>query len=300
MNRKLILPFLALTLALVACGLPASPSATPTPSPIPPVVPSAVPALTLQALRNASYYAPFYQKTVTLADGKYSEGSGANGYTVTLLDAYALGDLNGDGIDDAAVLLAENGGGSGVFESLVLVLDVNGAPQQAGQAELGDRVLVNSVSIASGAASLDMVVQGPNDPMCCPSLPETQTYRLVGNAAWLTRQTSKASDGTLRSVDIQSPADGASVTNPFTVNGTVSVAPFENTLAVRIYLPDGTKVNESPLTVNAAQPGGPGTFSRDFDLSNAGITGTVIVQFLDLSAADGTTLDMDSRVLTIH
>jgi hypothetical protein len=46
--------------------------------------------------------------------------------------------------------------------------------------------------------------------------------------------------------------------------------------------------------------GGPGTFSHNFDLGNAGITGLVIIQFLDLSAADGTTMAMGLVVLTVH
>jgi len=300
LNRKLILPVLTLLLALLACSLPSAPTAIPTLPPVPVTEPPAAPSLTLDMLRNGTYYAPFYQRTVTLTDGRYTEGSGAASYTVGMQDTYALGDLNGDGLDDAALLLYENGGGSGVFESLVIVLNAGGTPKQAGQAELGDRVQVNAVTIASAAATLDMVVQGPNDPLCCPSVPEKQTYRLVGNALWLTRLTSQTSGGAERAVNVEAPAYGAAVTSPFTVSGSVTIAPFENTLGVRIYLPDGTKVNESPLTVSASQPGGPGTFSRDFDLSNAGITGTVIIQFLDLSAADGTTLDMDSAVLDVH
>jgi hypothetical protein len=300
LNRKLLVPVLTLVLALLACGLPSTPTITPTLTLVPVTDTPPAPALTLDMLRNGTYYAPFYQKTVTLTSGAYTEGSGADTYSVNMLDVYAMGDLNGDGLDDAAVLLVENGGGSGQFESLVVVLNVGGSPKQAGQAELGDRVLVNAVTIASAAVTLDMVVQGPNDPLCCPSVPEKQVYRLVGNALWLTRLTSQAPGGAERAVTVESPVYGATVTNPFTVSGSVTIAPFENTLAVRIYLPDGTKVNESPLTVTATQPGAPGTFSRDFDLSNAGITGTVIIQFLDLSAADGTTLDMDSTVLEVH
>jgi hypothetical protein len=262
--------------------------------------PGGLPGLTLDVLRNGTYFAPAYKRTVTLTNGSYSEGSGASGYNVGMLDVYALGDLNGDGANDAALILVENGGGSGQFESLIVVLDVNGMPQQVGQAELGDRVLINSVTLASGQVALDMIVQGPNDPLCCPTQPETQTYRLVGGALWLTRLTSRTPGGDERATTISAPPDGASVSNPFTVSGSVTLAPFENTLASRIFLPDGTQVNESPVTVDSGGVlGGPGTFRRDFDLSSAGITGTVIIQFLDLSAADGTTLDMDTVVLVL-
>jgi hypothetical protein len=218
-----------------------------------------------------------------------------------MLDVVAFGDLNGDGVGDAAIILVESGGGSGEFESVVAVLDADGAPSQAGQAQLGDRVRINSMTIVSGTIALDTHVQGPNDPMCCPSQPETQSYRMVGNALWLTRLTSRTPDNQDRSITIKAPADGASVTNPFTVNGSVTIAPFENTLAYRLFLPDGTKVNESTLLVDSGGiAGGPGTFSQPFNLSNAGILGPVILQFLNLSAADGTTLALGSVVLTVH
>jgi len=94
-------------------------------------------------LRNGTYFAPFYKHTVKLVNGTYSEGSGATLYTVQMLDTVAFGDLNGDGIGDAAIILVESGGGSGEFESVISVLDVGGAPSQAGQAQIGDRVEIN-------------------------------------------------------------------------------------------------------------------------------------------------------------
>jgi hypothetical protein len=312
-NRKFILPLLALALAMLACqfqtGTPIPTSPTPalaTETPLPPV-PSATPipptpsGLTLDILRNGNYFAPFYSRTVKLVNGAYSEGSGANLYTVQMLDTVALGDLNGDGVGDAAIILVESGGGSGEFESVVDVLNAGGAPSQAGQAQLGDRVEIKSMAINSGTIALDTLVQGPNDPMCCPSQPETQSFRMVGNVLWLTRLTSRTPDNQERSITINAPADGTSVTNPFTVNGSVSMAPFENTLTYRLFLPDGTKVNESTLLVDSGGiAGGPGTFSQPFNLSNAGISGPVILQFMDLSAANGSNLALDSVVLTVH
>jgi hypothetical protein len=257
--------------------------------------------LTLDVLKNSSYHTPAYDRIVTLVNGSYSEGSGASAFSIQMLEIYAFGDLNGDGNADAAILLAENGGGSGVFESVIAVLEQEGTPIQAGQALLGDRVRINAITIASGRVELDMLVQGPNDPMCCPSLAETQIYRILGNTIWLTSLTSRTLDNQDRSINITAPAEGSVVTNPFSISGSVTIAPFENTLACRIYLPDGTLVNQAPLMVDSGGiMGGPGTFSRDFDLSNAGITGPVIIQFLDLSAADGTTLAMASVVLNVH
>ena len=313
MNHKTILPFIVLALASMACRIqstsptpiiPVAPPSTNTPLPPVPTDTSVWPAssgLTLSILKNGTYYAPVYDRTITLVNGYYSNGSAADPYSVQMLDMVAFGDLNGDGAVDAAFILVENGGGSGQFESVVAVLDSGGAPTQAGQAQLGDRVRINSMTITSGTIALDMLVQGPNDPMCCPSLPETQTYRMMGNTFWMTSLTTRTPDNHERALTISSPVYGAAVTNPFTISGNVTIAPFENMLAYRIYLPDGTKINESPLMVDSdGIAGGPGTFSQAFDLSNAGITGPVIIQFLDLSAADGTSLAMGSVVLTIR
>lgn len=318
MNRKLIFPVLALMLVIMACSVqinttnpppvsitdtlvpPITVTKTPTlPSLTPSPLPPSGPELSLDSLRNATYYAPFYERTVTLVNGSYSEGSGATAYSVQMLDVYALGDLNGDGKFDAAVILTENGGGSGVFESVVAVINLGGAPHQTGQVQLGDRVLVNSTDISSGVIHLNMIVQGPNDPLCCPSQAEVQSFWLLGNNLWLMRVTSGPT-GIERSINITYPSNWVDVTNPFMVNGDVPISPFENTLSYAIYLLDGTKVNESSLMVSSAGMGTPGTFSQTFNLSSAGITDLVVIQFKDLSAADGSILALGSVVVNLH
>jgi hypothetical protein len=319
MQRKLLIAFLVLALAGLGCNLqsatPASPSVNPaitdTVAPGPTWTPTTAPTdtsapvspvpggLTLDMLKNATYHVPVYNRTVTLANGSYSEGAGTNNsYSVQMLSVYAFGDLNGDGKADAAVILAENGGGTGQFESLVVLVNQAGAPHQVGAAQLGDRVLVKTVDISSGVVHLDMQVQGPSDPMCCPSLPEKQNYWLIGNALWLMRLNSTVG-GTERVINVDTPGIWTTVTNPFTVSGSVSVLPFENTLAYRIYTTDGTLVNQSSLTVTPTS-GTAGTFTKQFDLSAAGISDWVIIQFIDTSAADGSIQALGSVILKAH
>jgi hypothetical protein len=311
MNRKIILPIFALALATLACLVQVTPTLPPVPTALPPtetLVPptaTAMPvtptpaALTLDMLKNGTYYAPYYKRTVKLVNGSYSEGTGADQYSVQMQDTVVFGNLDSDGIPDAAVILVENGGGTGEFESVVALMNKNGAPSQVGQVEVGDRVRVNSIAIRAGMIVLDTLVQGPNDPMCCPSMPETQTFRLVGNMLWLARLTTLTPATQQRSINIDTP-DGSTLSSPFNITGAETISPFENTLTYRVWLPDGTKVNESTLTVDSqGVAGGPGTFSQNFDLSNAGITGTVIIQFVDLSPADGSTQALASVMLTI-
>ncbi len=329
LDHKIISPLLALMLAILACNLqsvqptptfpvpaastdtslPPAPAVTvaapATDTPLPPVptntiapAPSVPGGLTLDMLKNGTYHTPAYGRTVTLVNGSYSDGAGASAFSVQMLGVYAFGDLNGDGKADAVVLLAESGGGSGEFESVIAILDQGGTPHQVSQAQLGDRVQIKSVDISSGVIHLDMLVQGPNDPMCCPSLSQKQNYWLIDNRLWLMRLYSTI-DGMEHVIVVELPGIWSTVSNPFTVKGSMTFLPFENTLAFRIYTTDGTKINESSLTVTPSE-GTAGTFSHVFNLNSAGISDWVIIQFLDVSAADGSTIALGSVILKAH
>ena len=171
----------------------------------------------------------------------------------------------------------------------------NGEAHQTGEAQLGDRPQVKSVDISQGVVHLDMDVVGPGDASCCPSLPEKQNYWLFGTKLTLMRLTTTVSD-TERVITINEPSHWSTVNNPFTISGSVSVLPFENTLGYRLLLTDGTKVNEGSLMVTPTT-GTAGTFTKDFDLSSAGITDWIIVQLFDVSAADGSTIALNSVIL---
>jgi hypothetical protein len=45
----------------------------------------------------------------------------------------------------------------------------------------GDRVQVDSLTIASGQITVQMLGFGPDDPLCCPSQEMEQTYELQGD-----------------------------------------------------------------------------------------------------------------------
>jgi hypothetical protein len=166
---------LALSLSLqVACG--GKPSA--------PLAP-----LTVEALKNTAYSSEWPAGGVAqLRDGEYREKyPGAEDAASELViafydDMYAFGDLNSDGVEDAAVVLATSGGGSGTFITLEAVLNDQGTPKHVASVALGDRAQVKSVAIESGEITVDMVTQGPDDPMCCPTLEVTQRYALQGGA----------------------------------------------------------------------------------------------------------------------
>ena len=131
---------------------------------------------TLQAAAEAL---PDSNGKITLKDGHFEQAypGAASGVVVDEISE-AQGDLNGDGRRDAAVVLAVSTGGSGVFEYLVAVLDQAGSALQSGTALLGDRVKINSLAIQDGKIAVDMLTQGPNDPLCCPTQKTTASYLL--------------------------------------------------------------------------------------------------------------------------
>lgn len=141
--------------------------------------------LSPQDLANATYQG-IYEQPITLTNGIYEgepfvEG-GASRPTVTFVETpIAYGDLNGDGQDDAAVLLAENSGGSGTFVYLAAVVSQDGQPANVATTLLGDRVQVNALNIENNQVVVDMVQAGPDDPLCCPSQEVIKTYELQGD-----------------------------------------------------------------------------------------------------------------------
>ncbi len=140
--------------------------------------------LTAEALKNAAYQAELAPGgKAQLTNGSFRQpiapGS-ASELVITLTDKITSGDLNGDGAPDAAVILTTDAGGSGSFYYLAAVLNDQGKPNNVAVTLLGDRVQLNSLTINDGTISVDMVTQGPNDPMCCPSQKVTKKFKLQG------------------------------------------------------------------------------------------------------------------------
>jgi hypothetical protein len=186
--------------------------------------------LTLTQLQNATYQG-IYNQPVQLSGGKY-EGApfvegGASRPTVTLLDRfYALGDLNGDAVPDAAVLLAESSGGSGTFVYLAAVLNQDGQPVNVATQLMGDRPDVQSIAIDQGEILINMLVAGPDSPLCCPDLPVSPRFRLEGDElVELTdyvgryQATLPAADSPGRDITLALKADGSAELSTDYMNG---------------------------------------------------------------------------------
>jgi uncharacterized membrane protein/heat shock protein HslJ len=145
------------------------------------LLPSSKP-LTIKDLKNAEYQSEFaINGRVRLSNGIYRGKivpDSASELIVMLSDQVAFGDLNGDGAEDAAVVLITDPGGSGTFRHLSVVINEKGSPQHVASQWLGDRVKVKSLSVRSGEIVVQMMTHGPRDPMCCPTFQVTQNYIL--------------------------------------------------------------------------------------------------------------------------
>ena len=140
--------------------------------------------LTLELLKNAEYQSEFPASgKAKLTDGTFFEpyepGS-ASGVNIALSDV-VFGNLNGDGVADAAVVLIADPGGSGTFRHLAAVVNEGGQPRHVTSALLGDRVKIESLAIEAGLIVVGMIAHGPDDPLCCPTQKMSRAFRLAGD-----------------------------------------------------------------------------------------------------------------------
>jgi heat shock protein HslJ len=93
-------------------------------------------------------------------------------------DIVARGDLDGDGTDEAAVVLTTNFGGTGVFHYVAIVDQEGEENRNLATQLIGDRVQLRDMRIEEGYVVLDLVRAGPGDPSCCPTELVTLQFRL--------------------------------------------------------------------------------------------------------------------------
>jgi hypothetical protein len=175
---------------------------------------------------------------------------------------------------------------------LIVILNQNGAPMQWTDRYLEDRAGIKGLTIQNGRILLDAMLHGPNDGLCCPSFPVLETFRLRDRRLILAHFISTPA-GTRREILITSPTAGGSVSGSMPVAGTVTVLPFENTLAYAVFDKDENKIASGTITVTPGA-GSSGTFAAAIDLSGIPLGMIVRLEISDLSAADGSILAMDS------
>jgi hypothetical protein len=134
--------------------------------------------LTVSMLANMTYRLVEGKSVtaVTLVGSKGQTNEEDGGEQFWLDEHVAFGDLDGDAVDDAVVVLVSSGGGSGIFYQLVAVTQRNGMVETPAVKSLGDRIMINQINITNRIVTVDMITHGPDDPSCCPT--ERQVLKL--------------------------------------------------------------------------------------------------------------------------
>src|SRR5262245_50610646 len=209
---KLVGGFGLLSLVLVSEAHPSEPTKA-----------SALRAPNLKEHKNAQYSGIEGLKSpIRLVDGTrkgrpYKKGSASRPVINLVGDLRVIGDLTGDGAEDAVVLLNYTPGGTGQLLHLAVVARKKGKIENVATTLIGDRVQIRSVRIESKRILVDVVQAGPKDAMCCPGEVTTREWTLdpsgklnpvmaTAKPGRLTLETIGNAEWVLRSWDPKQPA----------------------------------------------------------------------------------------------
>ncbi len=129
-------------------------------------------------------------ETVPLHAGTFTRTSPPEARLTVKVTGCQWADLDGDGLDEVAVLVSENFGGSGTFLSLHVLDTLNGEMFGLAPAALGDRVFPYDFAVVGRVVRVGMLAHTEDDPYCCPSVETTRRFMVrdfavvpVGDAA---------------------------------------------------------------------------------------------------------------------
>ena len=124
-----------------------------------------LPAIT-NDVRNTTY--TLEGATARLENGKAVITNTEGTTTVQLFGEPVYADFNKDGVNDAALMLTKNDGGSGTFFYAVLAISKNGLYYPTNALLLGDRIAPQTITITDGRAVYNYAERKATDPMTTP------------------------------------------------------------------------------------------------------------------------------------
>ena len=130
----------------------------------------------LNGLCNVPTVSEEGSETVQFKEGK-AEWNGCRGEIVKT----AIGDLNGDGINDGAFVFTYNSGGSGYFTYLLVFVASEKGAKPVGERSLGDRSQANSLKISHGNITLDILGHRSHDSASRPTQKRVVKFKVKGN-----------------------------------------------------------------------------------------------------------------------
>jgi len=138
-----------------------------------------LPNLAWETIKNAAYPNKWSSNSAAqLVDGEFRQKGSpdqAEGLYIGLAPYRIYGDLDGDSLDDALVILVAESRDSAPLFNLVAVLNKGGTPFPMAPVPLGERISIRSIAILDGEILVDIDVFAADDPACCP----TQSKRLI-------------------------------------------------------------------------------------------------------------------------
>jgi hypothetical protein len=136
--------------------------------------------ITLDELENAAYVCPGPDEIdVKLRRGVGSTGGGKFDDWEYRYWKSALGDLDGDGAPEAAVLLISEGGFSNASIVNLAILGKTATLRCLAAIVVGNKIGVESLTVVDREVRVEALVHGPDDPMVDPTEHQTMVYRLA-------------------------------------------------------------------------------------------------------------------------
>jgi hypothetical protein len=168
-------------------GVPRSPDpgGTPPPETRPAATAaSSAPVLTWQTLRSAAYPLPEANgNLIQFTEGKF-RGPVVLGSTdelrFVIQERIARGDLDGDGVEDAALVMIKDPTGDTPSYTLWAVINRGGTPDPRGFVLLGEKIQVGGMTIDALKIYVDVVRPGPQDIQGIPTQRIKESYKLIG------------------------------------------------------------------------------------------------------------------------
>jgi hypothetical protein len=140
------------------------------------------PAVPATDPKNASY--TIEGQTVTLVNGE-AEVPAAPGsatmVTTTLFGEPTAGDLDGDKVPDAAVMLVQSPGGSGTFYYEAAALNRGGIYAGTNAILLGDRIAPQTTQVSGGVITVNYAERASGEPMTAQPSVGVSKYFQVEN-----------------------------------------------------------------------------------------------------------------------
>lgn len=272
-----------------------SPSPEPTEIPLPTATEAPVQAgLTEERLLNAEILSPLQQVPVVLVNGAFSGQLADTELNVKVYPDIQFGDLNADGVDDAAMILAENTGGTGNFYSLVVFYSKDGHFAQTQGEMIDDRPMIESLTIEDGKVKLRALVHGFDDAMVEPTTLMHAEYTLLEGQLVNTRLDMAFGGGEMRVIHIESPAPGERIGSSLRIIGSMAIAPFENNLSLEIRDLNNNTLYQEGFMVSSMGLGGPATFDNMVTLPEMPAETPFLLVLSEQSMKDGSPMALNS------